>query len=302
MPIFCFHNVLDCKLDEIDNKCSRISKNEFELFAEDMTQRYNYGTLSEAAENPNVMHFSFDDGYFGVVQNAFPLMEKYQFLGTLFLCSETFQKNGLFHFEELEIAVRTTRQDQFFCPILQKKFHLVDLESKVIYLKKIKKRLKILPENQRAALHAQFIDFHSSPEKIQSVYRSSQTYKKLSIDDVSLLHRAGWTIGAHGKSHRTLSMVSPQEQQDEIDDSVHLVNKYWPPCHYFAYPYGDRIHFDGIKASNFEKNFIKMAFTTCSFNQKNFNERHYFTPRINTNQYFKKGKYIFNEQRNPLFL
>jgi peptidoglycan/xylan/chitin deacetylase (PgdA/CDA1 family) len=111
VPILLYHSISDTNTDG-----SRYTV-AVENFAEQMKQlRYwGYSTISikQLVDHINKgsslplrpVVISFDDGYLDVYSNAFPIMEKYGYTGTIYLVANRLNSDGFLQEEELKILL-----------------------------------------------------------------------------------------------------------------------------------------------------------------------------------------------------
>ena len=80
----------------------------------------------------------------------------------------------------------------------------------------------------------------------------------LSWEELDELARAGWEIGAHGRSHRRLSTLDDAEREEELRGSrERLEERLGRPCRSMAYPFGDhdaRV-VEAVRAAGYEAAF-----------------------------------------------
>jgi len=85
-------------------------------------------------------------------------------------------------------------------------------------------------------------------------------YPKLDWDHVARMAEQGATIGAHGVTHRRLTLLTPQEALEEITRSKEEIERrLGQPVVYFAYPFGGPGDFD--EAS--EEIIVRAGYEAC---------------------------------------
>lgn len=70
-------------------------------------------------------------------------------------------------------------------------------------------------------------------------FKDKQKRFHLNIEELHVLCNAGWEIGSHGVSHRSLLRLSDEEAIYELSFSKQMLEKEFGPITSYAYPYGD---------------------------------------------------------------
>ena len=70
-------------------------------------------------------------------------------------------------------------------------------------------------------------------------FKDKQRRFHLNIEELHELCNAGWEIGSHGVSHRSLLRLSDEEVMYELSISKRILEKEFGPVTSYAYPYGD---------------------------------------------------------------
>ena len=258
MHLICLHNVIRGRLDAFDEKCSRISTDEFERFLCEVAERFelvsyrDYETRLRAGDHrDNCVALSFDDGFLGVFEHAIPILAKRGLTAIAFINPPYLgnPEGALFHFLELEIAFRLSEATTLSVSFHDEPLNLSSEKARVKAMKTVKKLLKTRPEADRALGHAEVLAaLGSSREEILAYAGSDPKFRIVDDAQLRALCDAGWTIGSHAMTHRTLSMLPAEELTDEIDGAWRAFeNRFgWTELP-FAYPYGDTIHV-GVEA------------------------------------------------------
>lgn len=251
MFIVYYHNVLDESLDAYDRKLSRLSKRAFEKQVDRITKRLRPVSLPSMLEHfeRGTVAFTFDDGFRGVLDHAFPVLAERGIPASVFVVTNRIDSSddALFHFDEIELAFRLTPRRRylrldFLSPLPHPMFSSL---GRQYTLKRIKNKLKVLPEDERRHWHARILEaLDVSPDACRARARSLDKFRTLSSADLKTLLDAGWTVGSHTRTHRTLSRLPPDELRDEIagshSDLQHLLGLRDIAL---AYPYGGAEHF-----------------------------------------------------------
>ena len=130
-------------------------------------------------------------------------------------------------------------------------------------MKQVKRRLKEMPEEDRERFHDQLLAaLDVAPEYMQRWAQEDEKFRVMGKQEVLQLRAAGWTVGSHSLTHRSIGMLRPDDMLEEIAGSkskleLILSNKVLT----FAYPYGEPIHI-GAAAAVCKKAGYRYAFTT----------------------------------------
>ncbi|MDU8944708.1 polysaccharide deacetylase family protein [Ovoidimarina sediminis] len=253
MHLICLHNVVPGPIDAFDEKCSRISVAEFEAFLDRVSEQFElisysvYETLLREGEAASrALALSFDDGFRGVYDYVLPVLRERNLDAVAFINPPVIGNppGTLFHFLELEIAFRITDQQEAAFSFLDAPLYFASEKARVKAMKSVKKHLKAIPEIDRAAGHAEVLErLRVGRGAIHAYAAGRSSFQTMTEDELRDLRSAGWTIGSHGMSHRTLSMLPA----DELDHEIEMARAYFADTFGwhdlpFAYPYGDIVH------------------------------------------------------------
>jgi len=249
MQIVYYHNVVGDPIDAYDRRLSRITRDEFARQIDAVTRRLRPVSLPEMLERrePGTIAFTFDDGFRGVLAHAFPVLAERGIPASVFVVTTRLEDadDAIFHFDEIEIAFRLTRRRLLRLPLLGPIPHpMATPFGRVWTLKRLKRRLKVKSEDERLVWHARVLAALDVPaETCRAHARSLEKYRTLTRAELQQLIDAGWTVGAHTRTHRTLSCLPQDELHDEVDgsrrDLERLLGLRDMP---FAYPYGEPAH------------------------------------------------------------
>ncbi len=253
MPLICLHNVVSGPSDAFDAQCSRITQVEFEGFLDAVSTRFDlvsYGDyearLRAGGTGQDCVALSFDDGFLGVHDHALPTLAARGLTAIAFI-NPPFLGNPddtLFHFLDLEIAFRLTDLSELSVSFHEAPFDLGSEGARVKSMRRVKKLLKTRPEAQRVAGHGEVLgSLGVARGEILDYARRHQKFQIMDETQIRALYGAGWAIGSHAMTHRTLSMLDPEELAGEIEGAWEFFETRfgWTDLP-FAYPYGDVIH------------------------------------------------------------
>lgn len=273
MIVVCLHNVVAGPADAFDRKCSRVGAEELESFLERASARWRLVPFSEAArlldagrDDERAVALSFDDGFLGVARHALPLLARRGLDAAAFL-NPPFVRDpsgALFHFLEIELAFRLTRAPSLELDALGGRLPLGGEKERVAAMKAAKRRLKVLPEPARRDAHARLLEaLGASPEGLRAAARGDERYATMGREEALALRAAGWTLGSHGLTHRTLGMLAREEAREEIAGSkASLEALLGGEAADFAYPYGEDAHVGERAPALCRRARYRRAFTT----------------------------------------
>ncbi len=188
--------------------------------------------LSKLLSTPGAIAVTFDDGYADFVENALPLLEKYEIPATLFYPTDALDGRE-FWWDRVEHA------------LLNGNVHAPQQEGRRGAPPVPRWRTAKLGARLRA-LHpaelAQALDELDAPKPEQ---QACARHRMLTRDQLRTLARSPLIeIGAHTCSHPCLPQLSEDEQVREISESRQILEEIIrKPVKTFSYPYG--AHDDG---------------------------------------------------------
>ena len=270
MYIVYYHNVVDGPLDAYDRHLSRLSKRDFEKHVDFITKRLRAVSLPSMLERfeRDTVAFTFDDGFRGVLQHALPVLAERGIPASVFVVTSRLESSDdeVFHFDELELAFRLTPRRRYLrLDFLSAVPHpMFSALGRRYTLKRIKNKLKVLPEDERRHWHARILEeLQITPEVCRANARSLDKFRTLSREDLQKLIDAGWTVGSHTRTHRTLSALSPDDLHDELSgshaDLQRLLGLHDIPL---AYPYGGTEHINAAVEQESARAGYSCALTT----------------------------------------
>lgn len=253
MNIVNFHNVLPELSDDFDRRgAPRTDTAHFVSAIDWLSDRFEIISLNDMLVRlydrrqsaPPAVSITFDDGYRGVLSHAFPILAERGLSASVMVITQALSHpTRLFHFEEIELAFRTTRCRVFTIPG-QEPWPLDTQEQRVECMLAVKRYLKLQPEAKRGELHNVVLaSLDITSEALKDAAEEFTAFTKLDINDLSTLMDAGWIVGSHTQTHRTLSQLNDEEIAWEVKASsdqlqAHFALERAP----FAYPYGAPQH------------------------------------------------------------
>jgi peptidoglycan/xylan/chitin deacetylase (PgdA/CDA1 family) len=262
--ILMYHRVIDLPFDPY-GIC--VSPENFAQHLEVIKSKYHPISLQQLVENlrqgkieKRSVAVTFDDGYADNLENAKPLLEKYEIPATVFITSGNLGKNREFWWDELEkILLQSTQLPPKLNLEIQGEKYQWDLGSSSEYcpqdyhswnwsqkpakdptprhqvFRSVYQKLQPLLSCDRTEVMNQIIAWSGVSPTPRNSHRS------LSPDEVLTLQAGGIVeIGAHTVNHPFLSQLSQPLQKQEIATSkLELEQLLRKEVKSFAYPHGN---------------------------------------------------------------
>jgi len=251
MLIINFHNVVSEPLTKFDRLAApRIDTKQFISAINWLSKYFTFNSINELLlEKEKGLTFfpsvalTFDDGYRGVLDNAFPILKERGIPASIMVVTQTLQSSRLFHFETLEVAFRISKVHTVQFPGKSEQSIKTEAE-RVRCLWLFKQTLKLQPEYIRIRNHNLLLQhLKVKHEQLEEESKKIPVLEKLNCEQLKYLIHSGWTIGSHTCTHRTLSCLSKQDLIREIVDSHDEIQAYFGLSDIpFAYPYGGPQH------------------------------------------------------------
>ena len=151
IPIFVYHNIVK-ESSEIEYDYMQTTKETFENQIKGL-QNFGYHFISyedlkEYSEGKKELYkksciITFDDGYSGVYENAYPIAQKYNIPMTMFIITDNMGKDGIINWEEaremqdsglMTIASHSTNHLEFTSLDVSEAVENVNESYRVIYI------------------------------------------------------------------------------------------------------------------------------------------------------------------------
>ena len=210
LAVLCFHDVIRGGSDRMpferlhvsvatfDQQCRIIARHCTPISLEDLRT----ALLSGRSLPPRAVLMTFDDGYYGVLANALPVLERYRIPAVVFACSGAIETGTHFWFD----AASKRSGDAFTA------------------------RARQLP----------YDEWRQVASTCQAVAGPDEAHRPLTVSELRAL--AGHPlieIGSHTVNHPTLGVMPRAEQSAEVDMSCRRLGELTGrPVRAFAYPYG----------------------------------------------------------------
>jgi len=269
-----FHNVVTGPVDPFDRVLSRTTSDRFTQLVDQWTRQYDIVGWPEAMQRRlaptgrTPMHITFDDGFAGVFDHAFPILEARGLVATVFVLTRAgaaIAPDHLLHFERLELAFRQAASGSFDANWLGLGvLPLTTVADRVQSLRQVKRALKQMPDRQRTAASGRVVAVLGVDVATLAITHATEPrFRKLSADQITELLNAGWTIGGHTRSHPVLAAVDDDQLEYEIQGNADdLVTAFGLKGIPFAYPFGGPGHVDARAQAAVQRAGFACAFTT----------------------------------------
>lgn len=229
--------------------------------------------LSEQNKLPKrVVVITVDDGYVDSYQTIFPLMKKYNLVGSFFISTSGLEEGYLW--DELVssaiMQIKSTTESIAYQGVV---YSLKTYNEKLICLNKILTFIKYSPLEQRGKLIDQLLLVTGKP-KLDPQF--------LNAEQIVAMKNAGMTIGAHTENHPILALetneIAEHEMQLSKDKLEAIIES---PVDFLAYPNGKMTKdFTAIHETIAEKIGFKAALSTERGNVENVASERYALKRF----------------------
>jgi peptidoglycan/xylan/chitin deacetylase (PgdA/CDA1 family) len=255
MYIINYHNVLNNDLDTFDKRLPRISLSEFEEEIRFLATNFEIISVRDVVMNITKqpinrkkikVALTFDDGCYGVLKYAVPILQKYNCPATLYIVSDfTNHCDDFTYFDSIEIAFRLTKTERIDLSFLNLGApSLKHEESRIKYMKYTKRSLKIQESLQRKENTKKLLELlYVTDEEMLEYVHKHEKYLHLSWDELNQLKSIGYDIGSHTHTHPTLSKIPYNKAFEELSLSYSLIkNNLNIDDLSLAYPHGNIQH------------------------------------------------------------
>ncbi|MEM7355192.1 MAG: polysaccharide deacetylase family protein, partial [Acidobacteriota bacterium] len=229
MPIVFYHNLIAEPPDPFDQFC-RIHVDAFAREITDLAEHCHpvslpalLAQLDAGQSDPRAVAITFDDACYGVYEHAFPLLERLGIPATVFVITGTLDSpKRLLHNDEIEMAFRTSRIGELPPETPGgPTYPLTTLGERMEAMRQHKRRMKVLPEAERALVHSALLErLEVTSESCWAAAQGEARFRLMAPRHLRALRDAGWTLGSHTRSHRTLSCLDEQDLHREVHGSL----------------------------------------------------------------------------------
>ncbi len=202
---------------------------------------------------------TFDDGYRGVFEHAFPILCKYEIPATIFAIAESIETGCAPWYDRIFLALSLhptrTLTVELNAP---NEFSLESSEDRLAATDAIVRWLRTQPDWRRR-------EFCSNLAKCFPVPEEQLEKRMLTWEQLRTMQARGVVCGSHTLSHPVLSQVDRESLLRELRDSrVVLEQQLGRPVTDFAFPFGKPGDCTGITGDDLASSGYRSAVTTIS--------------------------------------
>ena len=153
---------------------------------------------------------TFDDGFKNVIDNAYPIMKKYNAKGCYYVISGLIGKDELIWSDYIEILLKNYKDLNFQFTFKGQNYnYTLDNPRKVqICISDIKNKLRTLPNNDRLSHLEQF----NPKNNILNFKEIPKDYLMADWNELKTIDKNILEIGGHSKSHPNLASLKNEEE------------------------------------------------------------------------------------------
>lgn len=200
---------------------------------------------------------TFDDGFRGFHDHAFPILRELDIPAVVFLATHFADEGGLMWSDLLYLAVHRTRKDRARLPWAEASLDVRDTKGRTAFLRACKAHLKEIPEREKEAVLSVILD-ELGADAVPQVERQMLSWTEVRAT-MSLAR-----YGGHTHTHTILSRADPARLEHEIKtcrDRIAAETAVTPTL--FAYPNGQPCDFTAETKAMLRRYGFEMAFTAA---------------------------------------
>ncbi|MCG3119508.1 MAG: hypothetical protein ALAOOOJD_01935 [bacterium] len=275
MIILTYHNLVRQPpnvLNEVVRKWDKVSafERQMKLLAEHFTVVPVEAIVQAVQEGRSLSRacaITFDDGYLGAYHYGAPILERFGFTAAFFIITQKVYESGKFNpddFDRLEALLCLTAQTRLdLTEFGLGRIELVDEDGKLAFIRKLTKQLKVTPAAIKRELAASLDRQLAVPEEKIAAYLQQEAYRMMSWEEITDLHRRGFSIGSHTRTHPALSQIDGAQLEFELGGSLQdLRERLGLREVALAYPYGKAEHISAAVVAMAQRAGYGCAFTS----------------------------------------
>jgi peptidoglycan/xylan/chitin deacetylase (PgdA/CDA1 family) len=176
---------------------------------------------------------TFDDGYRGIYDYAYPVLLKYQIPATVFLIAQSMETGQVAWYDRVFVSLQLLSSDTLDIELDQSRhFALPSAQHRFRAALEIVVRLRGLPDWRRRECCADL-------EKRVILPETQLAERILNWEQVQVMHRAGISFGSHTVTHPVVSRLAVEEMARELTESKKIIEgRLGTPVQDFAFPFG----------------------------------------------------------------
>jgi peptidoglycan/xylan/chitin deacetylase (PgdA/CDA1 family) len=187
----------------------------------------------QALREPLAM-LTFDDGYRGNYENAFPILRAANVPGIFFLPTSYIGADHVPWWDEIAWLIKNTKHKELKLPG-SNQIVPIDLQNIKLTIRTVLTQMKYGPDIPLAEKirHMRVACGCEMPLENSNLF--------MTWEQTAEMHQGGMDIGSHGHSHEILASLSAEEQRAELMLSKSLIEEHIKvPVEALAYPVGGR--------------------------------------------------------------
>jgi peptidoglycan/xylan/chitin deacetylase (PgdA/CDA1 family) len=230
LAIFLFHGVVEKSSYQVRNYTHKhLEKDFFHKVISDLSRKGHPLSIDEVVAHRSEgraypaksFAITFDDGFENNFSVAAPILEELEVPATFYVTTSFVDDNAMSWIDRIEYCLERTAKGRICLPWNSEDSCFSNREEKMSVLQEIRGRVKTDPKIDID----QFVSdiFHQCAT--HEIFSSDDPLdKKMTWEQVKALHDSElFTVGGHSHRHRILSYLSPDELDEEISISVHLL-------------------------------------------------------------------------------
>ncbi len=265
LAIFCYHLVIDrplpfsnwiaLDLASFKRQMAYLKKHFILLDLQEGVEKCLHNRL----DRPTAV-ITFDDGFYNIFSNAFPVLRQLDIPATVFLSTRFIDTGHAPWFSHLDDALAKTSLSKVNWR--NKRFDIGSAERKHRTSIQLQAQLKLLPHQRLMdELKGIVLDLGGDPE---CSFDKNSPYRMLDTDAISQMIKSDLvSFGGHTHSHAILSLLTQQEQEEQIILSLEKVKELTgTQCHIFSYPNGGKEDYTQHTIDILNQHGVNLAVTT----------------------------------------
>jgi len=276
IPILLFHRISDIK----DNFWEPLPVKYFDKLIKFISKHYDIITIDYLLENKsknlkNKCIITFDDGYKDFLENAYPILQKYNIKSTLFVTVNPVNTNSLIWTSELNKAIENTTKNTLELTFNNKlnKYNISNTLQKQKVVFNLLQILKNISNKEQNKIISQI--------KTKLNYTKPDNINFLNWNDINKL-KTQVNIQSHSLTHSFMTTLTDNELDEELIMSKKILSdKTNTNIKYFSYPIGDYNNNVIEKTKKYYTSAFIVSDNLVEVNKLSNNNYKYKIPRIN---------------------
>lgn len=213
--------VFSCTAEALEKQIIAIKKN-FKIVTP--TQLRNIIDTNQRISDRYAV-ITFDDGYFDNYSQAFPILKKHNVPGAFFLPTDFIDSKKIPWWDEIAYLLRNSYNKSYQLPeqttiYFLEKNNIDATIQKIIYQSKRLENISIIEVLED--IRKKFPEAHNKLNKLNN----KENTLFMNWLQVKEMADNGMEIGSHTQSHQILSELSEKQQEEEIEQSKHIIEEH----------------------------------------------------------------------------